>query len=101
MRQLFVDVDNFFSHAREFKDILGRQKTHKKLKTSRSTRDFFFVLGTRSFFGAGVAFVHFLHVLEPPLFFVFENQITQIVFVHISPFVFIFSRVRCRELLAG
>jgi hypothetical protein len=44
MRQLFVDVDNFFSHAR-IKDILGRQKTHKKLKTSRSTRDFFFVLG--------------------------------------------------------
>ena len=29
----------------ELKDILGRQKTHKKLKTSRSTRDFFFVLG--------------------------------------------------------
>ena len=36
----------FFFPMHEFlKDILGRQKTHKKLKTSRSTRDFFFVLG--------------------------------------------------------
>lgn len=42
MRQLFVDDDNFFFH--EFY-ILGRQKTHEKVKTSRSTRDFFFVLG--------------------------------------------------------
>jgi len=54
MRQLFVDVDNLFFPMHEFKDILGRQKTHKKLKTSRHEIFFsfweYFVPPPRSFF---------------------------------------------------
>ena len=49
---VFIKCGNYslmliiFFPMHEFKDILGRQKTHKKLKTSlgRHERDFFFVL---------------------------------------------------------